>query len=527
LRKEEIIAGCIDEIQAERSTLEEALMRYPEYADELRSLLRIANNIQPEKAVPTVNFKQHARLRLINQMAQSAARPEQVTTGWLKPLVLKPGIPFVIVIVILALIVGGGATAYASQGSLPDDMLYPVKTTMEDLQLALTRSPEARATLHLRLAQRRLNEAVAEASLGRDISKSSLEEIASELDAAIRELNSVLPEETKDILSQLSAVTIEQQGQLGQLLVTAPESQQPILEDAIDAGRRDLIAKVGYGNPAVLGSMPSVMDRDIESAYFELQGLLLGVENSTWNIDGILITNVNSALGTPETGRWVEIEGMVHGGQTFISEIEYEDDEKGWVKIKGVFGGTGQNGTIWYIGGIAVNMSQEIIAPAEGQQVELKGTISNGVFTTVDMISEDEDEEEAEDRERESVEVDGVLVGIDRSNNNILVEVLRSQITIDISAAEIKGEDKQLLSVSDLELLVGQDIKVTGFYNAEGIFSAVTVFVDVEMEDDIEEAEEYEEEDEAEDDEEESDGNEFDEEESDDDEFDEEEDEDD
>ncbi len=45
-------------------------------------------------------------------------------------------------LVILALLFGGtGATAYAAQGSLPGEALYPVKTLIEDVRLDLTKDP--------------------------------------------------------------------------------------------------------------------------------------------------------------------------------------------------------------------------------------------------------------------------------------------------------------------------------------------------------------------------------------------------
>jgi hypothetical protein len=45
-------------------------------------------------------------------------------------------------IVVLALLFGGtGMTAYAAQGSLPGEALYPVKTLMEDVRLDLTKDP--------------------------------------------------------------------------------------------------------------------------------------------------------------------------------------------------------------------------------------------------------------------------------------------------------------------------------------------------------------------------------------------------
>ena len=159
MKKEDILANCIDEIQSGKSTLEDCLAIYPELGDELRPLLNIATSIPPEKITPAPEFKQRARKRLLEIMQPPATGVERRGAGifgWLQPLVpaMRSSLALIVAIVMLTLLAAGATTAYASQGSLPDDALYPVKTGVENLQLALTLSPEARAALHLKLAQR-------------------------------------------------------------------------------------------------------------------------------------------------------------------------------------------------------------------------------------------------------------------------------------------------------------------------------------------------------------------------------------
>lgn len=55
-------------------------------------------------------------------------------------------------------LVVGGATAVAATGSMPGDLLYPVKRGVENLQLRLGTSDAARGAGHLDLARQRLNE---------------------------------------------------------------------------------------------------------------------------------------------------------------------------------------------------------------------------------------------------------------------------------------------------------------------------------------------------------------------------------
>ena len=480
MKKEDIIANCIDEIQAGKCTLEDCLARYPSLSDELRPLLKIAMGIQPEAATPSPQFRQRARIRLLQAMQAPAANRGRAGLdifGWLKPPApgRRLGYALIVATVVWALIVAGGTTVHASQDSLPDDTLYPVKTAVENLRLAVARTPEARASLHLELAERRVQEVAAQSSLGRTMSTSALEEVAVQTDAAIREIGSIPPEDSKALVGELSQSTVNQQVALGQISEAAPEAAQPALQQALDAARRgNLIAKVAHGNPACLSSLPSVSDEKLEAAYFELEGTLLSAEGGTWNVGGLLLKNVNSPQGTPPIGSRVDIEGLAQADEIFISKIEYEEEIDDQVRIEGVFGGTSSDGTVWYVGGLSIGQPQNIIPPPQGKQVELVGIIQNGAFIVSKVATEE--------AKKGRVEISGVLVGVNVDESTIAVEVAGAQVTINISKAVIKGADGQPLTLLDLEPLVGRDTKVAHPYVKDGLLYAKEVYVDVEQE---------------------------------------------
>lgn len=74
---------------------------------------------------------------------------------------------FTLASILVALLIGGSA-AYASENSLPGDLLYPVKTKIvEPIKLALASSPEAKAKVETELADKRLQEAETSDKLGR------------------------------------------------------------------------------------------------------------------------------------------------------------------------------------------------------------------------------------------------------------------------------------------------------------------------------------------------------------------------
>ena len=68
----------------------------------------------------------------------------------------------------LAIVVIGASTALVSSGTVSEDALYSVKITSEQVRLALATSPEDRAVVELTIAEHRLAEATALATLGNE-----------------------------------------------------------------------------------------------------------------------------------------------------------------------------------------------------------------------------------------------------------------------------------------------------------------------------------------------------------------------
>jgi hypothetical protein len=95
---------------------------------------------------------------------------------------------------VLVLAVGGG-TAYAAQGALPGDALYPVKRAVnERVEGALALSREAKAKFDARVASRRLAEASALSSKGH-LSDDVEAELAADFDAHAEKLIRRIEEE--------------------------------------------------------------------------------------------------------------------------------------------------------------------------------------------------------------------------------------------------------------------------------------------------------------------------------------------
>jgi hypothetical protein len=105
------------------------------------------------------------------------------------------------IVLVLALLFGGGGTALAAQNALPGDTLYPVKVGItEKIEGAFAVSDEARASFETSLADRRLAEAEALAARG------------TLSDATAGELAMNVKTETENASSHIAAVNAKDPG---------------------------------------------------------------------------------------------------------------------------------------------------------------------------------------------------------------------------------------------------------------------------------------------------------------------------
>ena len=202
MKKEEILANCIEEIRSGKSTIEDCTKRYPHLGNELRSLLEIAACLKPDEVTPSPQFKERAKMHLFDEVQPAPVKVSQPLWRWYR---LTPSRVLASVsIAMLILVIAGGSTVYAAQSSLPGDTLYPVKTGVENLQLAITTSPAVKANLYLKFAQRRIDEVQQEVKLNRDVNTQTLANVQQQFDDTLKELsNSNNTKASNNTLSQL------------------------------------------------------------------------------------------------------------------------------------------------------------------------------------------------------------------------------------------------------------------------------------------------------------------------------------
>ncbi|MBI4312710.1 MAG: hypothetical protein HY681_13145 [Chloroflexi bacterium] len=166
-----ILDVCLDRTLKSGEPVEACLRDYPDQARELESALRLA--LQAQQAgvyTPATTAKALARATLHQAMRRREAAKRQLwwrSLQWFAPKTVAAHrwAAVAVASALFVVLATSGAVA-ASSGSDPDEALYPIKRTVERTRLAITRGPEAKASLHADFADRRMEELAAMASKG-------------------------------------------------------------------------------------------------------------------------------------------------------------------------------------------------------------------------------------------------------------------------------------------------------------------------------------------------------------------------
>jgi len=169
---EQILQTCLELIRSGQETVDSALSRYPDHADELSSLLETATWLQERRdsLAPRPEFLSASRQRLLARIEQEQKAPvapkslQSVGASVLSTLAAlftqkRFAYQFAIAAFLLVFLISiSSGVAAAAQNAIPGDPLYGVKTTLEEAQLALSFSEARRAQLYVAFAERRLVE---------------------------------------------------------------------------------------------------------------------------------------------------------------------------------------------------------------------------------------------------------------------------------------------------------------------------------------------------------------------------------
>ncbi len=468
MKKEYIVAQCIDDVLEGRSSVDDCVRRYPGIKD-LRPLLETALKIEPEKTGLSGESKLRIRSAVLSAVKEFQGRRQARGTASYRP-VLAFRTAATIGAVLAWVAVAGGGAVYASQRSVPGDPLYPIKTGSENVRLALTFSAEAKADFRLKLAQTRVDEMATQASRGEDTDRLEAS-VASELDKAVSSMASSKDAEIKEFSQRLAESTLHSQLSLDAVVKSATPNNEKSLQQTLAVLRRGkVIGDVSFDNPSFLGTRPSVLDSSLENGEFKISGKVTDVAGNTWQIDGMTLNNVHYPGNTPPVDGQVLTEGISHAGQTYVVKVEPESNAAAGASIQGTFEGTAQDGTVWYVGGVPVTVPQNVTPPTAGDELHLKQPPQSAADKAPQV--------ESRKKDNIGVEYTGKLSGVDANAKTITVKKAGTRITANISSARITTEDNRTLTLAQLQSSVGRYIDAKGLYRKNGTLYATEVRVE-------------------------------------------------
>ena len=162
----EILEECIERV-VRGDSIEDCLLVYEKYAEELEPLLRMAAEAKGATEIkPRPEFRARAAqefqaaLRDLEPAGERVRERGRGFFGW------QPRFVYAVALVLIVLIAGTGTVA-GSINSLPDEPLYAVKLATETVQMAFTFSDEGKAELYVKLADKRVDEIIKMAEKGK------------------------------------------------------------------------------------------------------------------------------------------------------------------------------------------------------------------------------------------------------------------------------------------------------------------------------------------------------------------------
>jgi hypothetical protein len=140
------------------------------------------------------------------------------------------------ILVALALLFGGaGATAFAAEGSQPDEPLYEVKTLTEQIQLKLAGSPEQEVALQSRFIDRRFQELVGLIGEDKPVGETFMYRINQQMEKMLQLAAGLNDVEMKQVLQQYQAKLQEQYAYMHNIGEPAADAAQEALRTELKA----------------------------------------------------------------------------------------------------------------------------------------------------------------------------------------------------------------------------------------------------------------------------------------------------
>lgn len=136
-------------------------------------------------------------------------------------------------VVIFALAFAGGGVVLASGGSLPGEMLYPIKLAVEDFRLSLTSDPVTQAERSMSFVSERVEEMRGLADKGEAIPDGVVTRMEQQIDQVVTQTAAASPDEGPGLVERLRDGMRQQQQVLEQIQATGSPGDQSALNTAL------------------------------------------------------------------------------------------------------------------------------------------------------------------------------------------------------------------------------------------------------------------------------------------------------
>jgi len=344
-RLEQALEECL-ELLRQGVSLEECLTRYPEDAEELEPLLRTAQ-VARHRLTFGVPARARARIRarVIAEWDQEHAPREQ---HWRLP-AFVPRWAVVTACVVLALLLAGAGTVTAAGGTVPGDLLYPVKMATEEVRLALTFSDLAKAELHVDLAEQRVDEIRKLVERGEP---EKITQLAARVVAHLEEADRVVAigdEGIAELKAHLERSATVQLAKLEQILLAAPPEAKTAVQDALVTsgegyGMTIEVAASSAPAPALLAQAGTIQifvtdppPPDVDHVWVEVEDIEVhraAGPDSRWitivdepeRFDLVAIVGVQEFIGSKDidTGFYTQLRMNVTRATVVVGEEEHD-----------------------------------------------------------------------------------------------------------------------------------------------------------------------------------------------------------
>ncbi|MEW6567611.1 MAG: DUF5667 domain-containing protein [Chloroflexota bacterium] len=239
---DEVLDESLERLLSGEATLEECLQRYPQHADRLAGVLRTALTTrdalrpaapprQPTSLPPGIEAKLRA---MAARRMPPSHRPRPAFRH-------RPSAALAAVMMAILLLGASTAVAWAAQGALPNDLLYPVKRGLEEARLALNPTEAGDAALLEVFVQRRLDEIQALMTAGREEDlPEGLAEYGATLDRLLALAGEFSAEDGPGPLVHIDEILGRHLEVLERVRSQAPEEAQQGLDQALERSRHSL-----------------------------------------------------------------------------------------------------------------------------------------------------------------------------------------------------------------------------------------------------------------------------------------------